>query len=99
MIVITLIDMIKITQRIPLETYSYIEFEKEYDSIQEALGEHAYLVNEYGQAGLPEKEWAAVRNNMLNTGECDPNLLEQMNKSQRWFINQLKLALRAITKD
>ncbi len=85
----------KVTQRLPLEQYSYVEFEGEYESIEDAMTDHARLLSEYKQVGLAEREWAKVRNNMLVTGQFDPNLSQELNKSQRYCINQIKLALRS----
>ena len=91
--------MIKVTQRLPLEQYSYVEFEKEYESIEDAMVDHARLLSEYKQEGLPEREWARVRNQMMTKGQFDPNLNERLNKSQRYWVNQTKLALRSAIAD
>lgn len=87
------IDM-EITQRIPLEQFSYIEFTKEYESIGVALAEHAKIIKQYEDPGLPVHEWAKVRNKMMQTGQFDPNI-EGLSKAQRYFINEAKLAYRA----
>lgn len=92
--------MIKAIQRIPTDSYAYIELEMEYESTEDAFIDHQRLLKLHeGGVGLKTKEWAKVRNHMLNTGECDPNLLEEMNRAQRYWINETKLALRAITKE
>lgn len=86
----------KALQRIPTTQYGFIELEMEYDSPQEAIIDHTALVKMYEEGvGLSKNEWAKVRNKMLETCECDPNLFEQMNKAQRWWINETKNALRA----
>lgn len=86
--------MFKLLHRIPTEQYAYIEFNKEYDSIDEAMAEHVELCSKYNDPGLPEREWAQHRNKMFITGEFDVNI-EGLSKAQRYFINQCKLALRA----
>ena len=88
----------KVIQRIPLEQYSYIEFEDEYESVGAAMAEHTRIINEYSNAGIPDKEWAQLRNKMFTTGQFDPNI-EGLNKAQRYFINQCKLALRSVEKE
>lgn len=89
--------MIKVTQRIPTEQYAYIEFEKDYDNVEESMIDHVRLIKEYTEgAGLSVNDWAKVRNNMLKTGEVDVNLLQDMNKAQRYWVNETKNALRAI---
>lgn len=86
----------EITQRIPLEQYSYIEYTKDYESIQEALDEHTLIVAKYADPGLPTREWAQARNKMMATGEFDPNT-EGLSKAQRYFINEAKLAFRSLS--
>ena len=89
----------KCIQRVPTVQYGYVELEMEYESPEEAFIDHDRLLKLHEQgAGLEPRKWAQVRNKMLNTGECDPNLFEEMNKAQRWWINETKLAFRAMTK-
>lgn len=88
-----------IKQRISTGEYMFIEFDKEYESEEEAYLEHARLQEKWLYPGLPDREWAKVRNNLFKTGECDPEDIEQMNKSQRYVVNQFKLALRSLTKE
>lgn len=85
----------EVTQRIPLEQYAYIEFTKEYDSIEDALSDHSVIVSKNLEPGLPLREWTQVRNRMFATGEADPNI-EGLSKLQRYFINETKLAFRAL---
>lgn len=85
----------KIIQRVPLDQFAYIEFEQEYDNAQEAIAHNAELVKMKDQVGLPEREWAKVRNQMLQTGEFDPNT-EGLSKAQAYWVNQTKLALRSL---
>lgn len=88
----------KVTHRIPTSQYAYIEFEEEVTNPQEGIVNHVTYVNMYQEGeGLNVQEWAKVRNRMLETCECDPNLFEKMNKAQRYWINETKNALRAIT--
>ena len=88
----------KITQRVPLDQFAYIEFEEDYDNPQEAIAHNAELVKMNSEVGLPEREWAQVRNKMLQTGEFDPNI-EGLSKAQAYWVNQTKLALRALKAD
>jgi hypothetical protein len=91
---------IKCIQRIPTESYAYIELNLEYDSAEEAFLDHERLLKLHeGGVGLQPREWTRVRKDMLQKGECDPELLEKMNKAQRWFINELKLGIRSLTKE
>jgi hypothetical protein len=84
----------EITQRIPLEQYAYIEFTKDYESVEDALADHAAIISMNTEPGLPEREWAQIRNRMFLTGEADPNI-EGLSRLQKYVINQFKLALRA----
>jgi hypothetical protein len=88
----------KIIQRIPTAQYSYIEFEDEYENVGEALVANAELCKRYEDPGLPDHKWAGVRNKMFSTGQFDPNI-EGLSKAQRYFVNQCKLALRALKED
>ena len=90
----------EVTQRIPTAQYAYVEFTKDYDSVEDAMADHKRMVKLYNEEGsLSHREWVAIRNNMVVTGECDPNIIDQMSAAQRWFINELKLALRAHTAE
>ena len=89
-------NRIVVNHRVPTSQYAYIDFSQHYDSIEEAMADHKRLLKLYeNNDGLSTNEWAKVRNNMLVTGECDPNIQQEMNASQRYVINQMKLALRA----
>ena len=91
---------ISVIQRIPTDSYAYIELNLEYDSAEEAFIDHERLLKLHeGGIGLPAREWTQIRKKMLNTGECDPNEMERMNKAQRWFVNELKLGIRSLTKE
>lgn len=90
--------MIKAIQRIPTDQYAYIELEIEYSSVEEAFIDHERLLklHEAG-VGLSASDWKKCRERMLTTGECDPNIMENMNKAQRYWINETKLAMRALS--
>lgn len=91
---------LKAIQRIPTDQYAYIELELEYESVEDAFIDHERLLklHEAG-VGLGTNDWAKVRNNMLITGQCDPEIIAKMNKAQRFVINQIKLALRSQTRE
>lgn len=44
--------------------------------------------------GHNQKEWARVRNKYVNKGEISIEDLEKCNKSQRYFINEIKLVIK-----
>lgn len=89
----------KIIQRIPTSQFAYVEFEEEYESVEDGMADHKRILKLYeSKDGLPGNEWAKVRNEMLITGQCDPNLISEMSASQRYVINQIKLALRSANK-
>lgn len=89
--------MIKCIQRIPTVQYGYVELEMEYESAEQAFIDHERLAKMHESGvGLSAREWAQVRNDMLNTGECNPETIERMNKAQRYWVNETKLALRAL---
>ena len=81
--------MIKVTQRIPTDPYAYIEYEKEYETMSEAIKEHRVLCRKVG-LGLPEKEWVEVRRTIFNTGEFNPELWNKLNSEQQFLINEFK---------
>lgn len=92
-------DKILVKQRIPTVNYAYLELEIEYGSPEEAFIDHQRLLKMHeGGTGLPARTWTQVRRDMLVKNECDPELIEKMNAAQRWFINELKLGIRSLTK-
>lgn len=88
-----------IKQRISTGEYMFVEFDKEYPSEEEGFADHARLQSLWNQAGLGPRDWKRVREHMYKTGECDPADIEQMSNAQRWFINELKLIMRSLTKE
>lgn len=89
-------EQLTITQRIPTSQFAYIEFEGKYATVEEGMADHKRVLRLYEEnSGLTHKEWVAIRNRMLVDGQCDPEMLDKMSASQRWFVNELKLALRA----
>jgi len=44
--------------------------------------------------GHNQKEWARVRNDYVNKGEITIEDMEGCNKSQRYFINEIKLVIK-----
>ena len=91
---------ISVIQRVPTENYAYIELNLEYESVEEAFMDHNRLLSLHkGGTGLLPREWTKVRKDMLQKGECNPEQIELMNAAQRWFINELKLGIRSLTKE
>lgn len=89
--------MIKAIQRIPTVQYGYVEVELEYENAEDAIFDFDRLQTLYeGGKGLDASAWKKVREHMLNTGESDPNLHDEMSKAQRWWINETKLGLRGL---
>lgn len=92
--------MIRVVQRIPTDQYAYVELEKEYESAEEAFLDHQKLLKLHqDKVGLPPREWTKVRKSMLEKGECDPNLLDEMSKAQRYWVNETKLAFRSLEQN
>lgn len=88
----------EVVQRVPTATYAYIEFKKEYESIEDAMADHKRITKLYDDTGdLSHREWVAIRNGMMITGEFDPNLSERLSASQRFWVNETKLAMRSHT--
>lgn len=88
--------MIKVTHRLPTSQFAYMEFEEEVANPQEAMINHNLYLSMYSdKVGLDQNTWAKVRNNMLVTGQFDPNLFDEMSKAQRFWVNETKKALRA----
>lgn len=74
----------------------------EYEFVQIESDDRDELIQEYmkvkgiftDREGHNQKEWARVRNNYANKGEITIEDLEGCNKSQRYFINELKLVIK-----
>ena len=89
----------KCIQRIPTDQYAYIELELEYKDAEEAFIDHERLLKLHeGGVGLDASTWKKTRIEMLNTGECNPELTELMNKAQRYWVNETKKTLRDLSK-
>jgi len=83
--------------RIHVASGDYCFIEAEYETIDEALAEHDSIINMIKEKdGLSASDWKTIRNVMLNTGEFDPNLSEELSKAQRFWINETKKGLRDI---
>ena len=90
----------KVTQRIPTQQFAYIEVEMEAETPEEAFVEHERLLALHaGGVGLNPSDWKRAKLHMMNTGEFDPNLFEEMNKAQRYWVNETKKTLRDIKTD
>lgn len=88
--------MIKAIQRIPTDQYAYVELDLQYETVEEAFIDHERLLKLHESGvGLDAREWKKLREHMLTTGECDPNI-EGLNNAQKWWINETKLALRGL---
>ena len=88
-----------IKQHIKTGDYMFIEFDNEYESVEDSFVDHARLQKKWSDPGLEGRNWVRVRNHMIKTCECDPADIEQMSHAQKWFINEAKLALRSLTKE
>lgn len=87
----------KITHRIPTSQYAYVEFEEEVESVEDGIINHRYYHAMYeDKAGLNQNKWAEVRRTMLETGQFDPNLWEELSKAQKFWINETKKTLRSL---
>ena len=75
--------------------YGFIE--AEFETAEEALATQDSIQNMVKEKnGLNASDWKKVRLTMLNTGEFDPNLSEQLSKAQRYWVNETKKTLRDI---
>lgn len=86
---------------VPVEQYGFIKKTIEGDDRQ-AIKEYVSLGKAYAERenpGLDDREWKRVRTHMLKTSEFDPNLGEQLNDYQKYFINEAKKTLRDIGKE
>lgn len=85
----------KVTQRIPTEQYAYMEFEGEYENLEDAFKEHRMLCRRTGR-GLDQREWVSVSRQMYRENTFDPNLFHKLNADQQFFINELKKRAREV---
>ncbi len=73
----------------------YENITSEVDSLDEAFEEYTAIKSIFkDRVGHNQKEWARVRNLYANKGEISIEDLEGCNKSQRYFINELKLVIK-----
>ena len=74
------------------------EFENitsEVSSLEEAIDEYIAIKALFNETdGHNMKEWARVRNDYVNKGEITIEDMEGCNRSQRYFINEIKLVLK-----
>jgi hypothetical protein len=84
---------------IPTMEYGFIEIENDVNNEEAAIELHDKVVGLVQATGLNQKDWKKTRDTMLKTGEFDPNISDQLSRAQRWFINELKLAIRAIKNE
>lgn len=90
----------KAIQRIPTDQFAYVELEMEYDTPEDAFIDHQRLLKLHeGGVGLDARKWKEVRLHMMHTGEFDPNLFGQMNKAQKWWVNETKKTLRDLKSE
>ena len=74
--------------------FEFIEVES--DNRDELIQEYFKLKGVFDdKEGHNQLEWARVRNDYANTGEIAVEDLENCNKSQRYFINELKLVIKS----
>ncbi|MDO8094427.1 MAG: hypothetical protein Q6360_13195 [Candidatus Brocadiales bacterium] len=96
----------KFTIHTPTGDFAYVESELE-GALVVGQGDETRLVEEHNNLvslvkgrgegfGLEHKEWNRVLDGYLNTGECDPNDIEGMDKTQQNIINEIKKAFKRI---
>lgn len=89
----------KATLRIPTEMYAYIEVEIEKDSAEEVIDEYNRITALYkGGAGLTEKEFSAVLDELLSTGTVRGGVeyYEKMTPEQRNIMQTIKRSVKRI---
>ena len=73
--------------------YEFIEVES--DDRDELIQEYMNIKGIFkDREGHNVKDWARVRNTYVNTGEISIEDLENCNRSQRYFINEVKLVIK-----
>lgn len=81
----------------------YENITSEVDSLEEALDEHIAIKALFDDLeGLNASEWVQFRKDVLSSDTYTPDMqekLERCNKSQRYWANQTKLAIRSLTKE
>lgn len=83
----------KYKAHIPTEQYGFIEVEG--DDRDEVVQEYFHIAGIFkDREGHNTREWARVRRDYLNEGKIEIEDLEKCNKSQRFFINEVKKHLR-----
>ena len=73
----------------------YENISSEVESLEGALDEYIAIKALFkDREGHNQREWSRVRNTYVNTGEIEIEDMENCNKSQRYFINEVKLVIK-----
>lgn len=84
----------KYKAHIATEEYCFVEIE--HDNRDELIQEYFAITGIFAdKEGHNQKEWARVRNSYVNSGELSIEDMEGCNKSQRYFINEVKLVIKS----
>lgn len=76
-----------------ISMFSHIEYEVE-GTVEEIEAVYQEVMTD--KQGYNTREWAKIRNDYMKTGEIHPDLLEGMSKAQKFVINEIKNAFKAI---
>ena len=81
----------------------YENITSEVGSVEEALDEYVAIHTLFDdKEGLGKSEWVQFRKDVLSSDTYSPDMQEQLekcNKSQRYWANQTKLAIKRLTKE
>ena len=79
-------------------SYEFVEIES--DDRDELISEYFAIKSTFNDVmGHNSKEWARVRREYATNNEISIEDMEACNKSQRYFINQMKLIIRETNKE
>ena len=87
--------------RVPAEQFAYLETDFE-GTAEEAvtLYQHITFLVKGTAGGLPEEEWRAILDDLLEDQSIngDPGSVELMSPAQRYVVNEIKKSFKRINK-
>lgn len=89
----------KYTLHVPVEQYGFIQVD-DIDTREQAVAEYKMVNADFQNQGLPEEEWRAILDDLLEDQSIngDPGSVELMSPAQRWLINECKKSFKRLNK-
>ena len=84
---------------VPVEQYGFIQVD-DIETREQAVAEYKMVNADFQNQGLPEKEWKAILDDLLEDQSIngDPGSVELMSPAQRYVVNEIKKSFKRINK-